>query len=370
MDLESARGSGQESVWYIYNLCGVDLDPHKRQAMGVQRVFLGVQLDLSRAVTDSTLFVDLKPGLREGLLREIEFVLECKHLPPAAAAKLRGKLVWASAGMFGKCGRIGQHALICKQYHDQTDQVSPHLENALRYLHAMLQCVPPRCIHLSSSFEPCVIVYTDASFEPEKHVPPRIGFIAMPQLEGQVQAGSAKISNHTLQKLNKRKQQIAALEALAILNATLHCLPQLRNRSIIWFCDNQAVVYALIKGTSSSSDLSHIVALIHLLWTAFNIKVWVEYVDSDSNPSDGLSREGVSDAWTAQQEWHARNVREVPWSQCSETSLLVSFHFLLRWASENIGDLKLEPGLGFALAPCFLADSNVTDLGAQTIMHH
>ena len=31
--------------------------------------------------------------------------------------------------------------------------------------------------------------------------------------------------------------------------------------------------------------------------------VWYEWVDSDSNPADGLSRDGVHDEWTLRQGW-------------------------------------------------------------------
>ena len=30
---------------------------------------------------------------------------------------------------------------------------------------------------------------------------------------------------------------------------------------------------------------------------------WYEWIDSDSNPADGLSRDGVSDQWTMSQGW-------------------------------------------------------------------
>jgi hypothetical protein len=37
--------------------------------------------------------------------------------------------------------------------------------------------------------------------------------------------------------------------------------------------------------------------------------VWVEYVESASNPADGLSRAGLEDAWTKAQGW---TFKEVP----------------------------------------------------------
>ena len=50
-----------------------------------------------------------------------------------------------------------------------------------------------------------------------------------------------------------------------------------------------------------------------LLLMQMKYKVWLEWVDSDSNVSDGLSRAGVSDPWTLSQGW---TLKEVPKDQC------------------------------------------------------
>ena len=48
---------------------------------------------------------------------------------------------------------------------------------------------------------------------------------------------------------------------------------------------------------------------IHAVFAKLNIRVWVEYVESASNPADGLSRAGLEDAWTRAQGW---TLKEVP----------------------------------------------------------
>ena len=40
-------------------------------------------------------------------------------------------------------------------------------------------------------------------------------------------------------------------------------------------------------------------------------------IDSDSNPSDGLSRLGISDAWTLAQGWRLRELEPLTWSELS-----------------------------------------------------
>ena len=40
-------------------------------------------------------------------------------------------------------------------------------------------------------------------------------------------------------------------------------------------------------------------------WRCSNLaSAWYEWVGSDSNPADGLSRDGAHDKWTLEQGWH------------------------------------------------------------------
>ena len=38
-------------------------------------------------------------------------------------------------------------------------------------------------------------------------------------------------------------------------------------------------------------------------------RAWFEWIDSDSNISDGLSREGVTDPWTKAQGWDLKEIK-------------------------------------------------------------
>ena len=75
---------------------------------------------------------------------------------------------------------------------------------------------------------------------------------------------------------------------------------------VICFIDNEAAVCACVRGTSRESDVADFALAIHWLLMRYNIRAWFEWVDSDSNCSDGLSRAGVSDAWTQKQGWALR----------------------------------------------------------------
>ena len=65
---------------------------------------------------------------------------------------------------------------------------------------------------------------------------------------------------------------------------------------------------ALIRGVSKVSDAAQLAELFHALLLQLASRAWVEWIDSDSNPADGLSRLGLRDPWTAQQDWILRHV--------------------------------------------------------------
>ena len=63
---------------------------------------------------------------------------------------------------------------------------------------------------------------------------------------------------------------------------------------MLFFIHNQSVCCALVNGCSKSSDIQ----LLSTSWQLTNLKlgcrVWIEWMPSDSNPADILSREGRS----------------------------------------------------------------------------
>ena len=80
------------------------------------------------------------------------------------------------------------------------------------------------------------------------------------------------------------------------------------HQDILWFIDNEAAVASLIRGSSSQIDVHTLVQVAHFLCQRFQIRVWIEWIDSESNPSDGLSRDGVCDSWTRSQPWDVSEV--------------------------------------------------------------
>ncbi len=67
--------------------------------------------------------------------------------------------------------------------------------------------------------------------------------------------------------------------------------------------DNEGSASSLVKGISKHFDAGCISHLAHLLWARLGCRVWIEWINTKSNPADGLSRDGLLDAWTRKQGW-------------------------------------------------------------------
>ena len=104
---------------------------------------------------------------------------------------------------------------------------------------------------------------------------------------------------------------------------------EVRGRDVIFFVDNEAAVAACIRGASRCDDVGLIVQAIQ--WEALKLdcRLWFEWIDSKSNPSDGLSRDGLDDEWTVAQRWQLE-AGHVP-------EMVTSKHALQAMALETLG---------------------------------
>ena len=90
--------------------------------------------------------------------------------------------------------------------------------------------------------------------------------------------------------LQPRKTQIFAYETLMVLVSVSVLGPRLRGRRLLVFVDNTSALGALIKGSSSASDV-HI--LVPLTWQAaarLSIELFFRWVPSKLNLADPPSR--------------------------------------------------------------------------------
>ena len=104
-----------------------------------------------------------------------------------------------------------------------------------------------------------------------------------------------RITPVVLQLWNPCEVCIAQLELLMVFQAVVTFPDEFRHASGVWYIDNFASLMALIKGRSDNLDLDHLAQMIHLLLYHLHCSLWFEWVQSKSNWSDGISRDGFKD---------------------------------------------------------------------------
>ena len=325
VDWASASGSAQEAVIEVHDAVGITLDANKRQPMGVQRIFLGVLLDLALFAQGEIRF-DVKPELRQALQQEVDSLLLSGECTASQAAKLRGRFGWASTAAFGKCARGGCHALIQRQY-AETDVAIHH--------------VLPRSIPLARRVSPVRVLYTDASWEPHDMESPGLGAVLLGRGTQPTYGLAASVPPCVLASFLSRDTQIAPLEGLAVLQAFAILADSLRGQDVLLFVDNTSICSALVKGSSSAAGI----ALV--LRSSFPVGILaVPSVHPDSNVSDGLSQDGIQDQWTVSQSWELVEASCAPWQAICEKGTACAWKALLHWGSLQAVTLgvSVQPG--------------------------
>jgi hypothetical protein len=308
VDLHVSRGSGQRAISHLFGSCGLLLDSEKEQRMAVQRIFLGQCVDVGRASANGQVQFCLKPGFREDLSDFVDNILDSETCTSGTAAKLRGKAGWASSAVHGKCGR-SQAALVQRQYFDVSSELTPQLANELVFIKLLHTFVGPRQVQVLQVQQPFCRLYSDASFEPSADAPAKAGFVLFSPALAKPLGMACTISDEFMQAFNPRQQQITPCEAALGIIATFNLCNELRHQDVIWFIDNQAACSALVKGSSSHGDLAALAAIAQLMLTKLGTRTYFEWVDTEANPADGLSRAGLADSWTKAQHWQLREAR-------------------------------------------------------------
>ena len=83
-----------------------------------------------------------------------------------------------------------------------------------------------------------------------------------------------------------------------------------RGRRMVWYVDNTAAMASFVKGASANPHLERVVGLFWMLAYHLDLQVWFEWVDSDSNWSDGVSRDMADDALAAELGFSLREMRQ------------------------------------------------------------
>lgn len=294
----------QRGLKMTFTFMGAPPQPAKCFVPTFNRHYLGTSVHVGDALTLGVVRFQPKTSTQWKVLARLQHAVETQSLDRDTAGKLRGDLNWMWSMCAGYVGRIAGPVFTDKQ-----NSESPNLDGmqlyTLQLLIDIVKYAPPRDIVVAGPLRPVVHVYSDASFE---HGILRLGWIIFHPVHHPV-GGTCVVPQTILDFWQARQQQIYPGEALAAL-----VIPRIHptlffETDVLWFIDNEAAVASLIRASSRQPDV-HLICLLSHAWIfKQGTRIWYEWIDSASNPSDGLSRDGLNDFWTLQQGW---DINEYP----------------------------------------------------------
>ena len=104
------------------------------------------------------------------------------------------------------------------------------------------------------------------------------------------------------------KAHIQRVECVAVIIVMVLMAPLISHRNVLWFCDNSSVLGALVKGRSNDPVVHVLGQLMALFLFRINAIVWWEFVESEANWSDGVSRKGSGCAWAKRHNFTVQDV--------------------------------------------------------------
>ena len=167
-------------------------------------------------------------------------VLSTRRLSPASAAKLRGRLGFAQALLFGKFGRAKPHDFTLRQYSSGEEPLSASLLDTARWWIGTLNESIPREIRFGCP-EP-VVVYTDAQ---------GAGHIAAVLLKGSPDAVGLCHTHAPPWMMNVQEveERIFEFELTGVALGVTLAIARFPGTPIVICCDNKGAIGTVIRGS-------------------------------------------------------------------------------------------------------------------------
>ena len=295
-DWKSSKGSGQAAFEALNTLLGTPFAQEKRQKMSAEGLFLGLDHDMSDALTSGVVKFWARERLEHKLMDIISTARSTGKLMSGTAAKLYGIANFFEQGIYGRVGCGGLAAIKERQY-EKGFQLTPAILASFEVLEAVVKSRPLRLFEVTPSNPWRFCVASDAALESPRQ---GTGGFVIVWLSPSVQSREAFVADIPIQIYDlwsPGEKKIAQLELIMVLYGLTMRPEKFRNRRGLWFIDNTAALMSLIRGRSDSPDLEHMSRMIHVALYALNCWIFWEWIPSKSNWADSISRLGFKDPW-------------------------------------------------------------------------
>lgn len=241
---------------------------------------LGGRINLEH-LSDGHITVENKPGRLEHIA---ELVKHFEDDPTASSLSvLRGHVNFASGFCLGRF-LMPTVALLAGSVNTRKTSAWNSIKSVCKHLVELLRRSKPRsvaCIHEG----PPIIVFTDAAFDGSTAT---MGALVCDPAGGAPFVYDGVVPSEIVAKwMSAGSKQIIAqaeLFTLVVLRESLKKI--LHNRKAIFFIDNEAARFCIIKSLSSVSSMQVLSSHFHELDVDWQCYHWIERVPSLSNPAD------------------------------------------------------------------------------------
>ena len=297
----------------FFKLIGWAVSVDKMEDFSAAAKALGIILDLADCRLGVARISNTEKRRRE-LHEFITKVLDAGSLSQREGPRLRGRLLFAEAQMFGRrsvkaMGALSQHI------HSARTKLSKDCVDALSTLRDRVLNGKPREVW---SFSSRVLhMYVDASYEPEAAHPGGLGGVLIDPSTGARRHFSCMMSAAEVARWNATcsKNPIYELEMLAIVVGLLCWGSLLKSCSAIVFSDNEGAVGTCISCKADNCVGSHLVSFLCDLEEELGSSFWYERINTSSNIADIPSRSdaaleclGTTDVVFLDEIWNRTNM--------------------------------------------------------------
>ena len=307
-DWQSEKGSGQAMVQRMMAILGSPFAPSKTQFMAIHGVFLGLSHHLESWITGGFVRIWIKQTLLDKVALIIQQCRDSKSCGSGVAAKLFGCLNFLDTATYGHILRGGLGAL--KECISGSDSPSlpEKIERTFVQIEAILSRRPERLILMNNMVKSPFVAASDAALEGGIGTG---GFLI--DVLGHSKTGAyMTMGREVFDMWQPGDRKIAQLELLMVLDTFLSAAHVMRGRRGVFFIDNIAALMSLVRGSSRNEDLDAMASMIRGLCMELDISVYFEWIQSKSNWSDGISRDGLKDKWYQSKGFRVSESRCIP----------------------------------------------------------
>ena len=201
-------------------------------------------------------------------------------------------------GMFGKVGRGGMNAIKDRQF-DICSTITKNIEEAFDMLYAAVKLKPQRIVYMGIPLVPRFVGASDAAYK-QQAATGTGGYLVVTHIHSPDelrQGGVVHVPEEAYNQWTFDYTCIAQLELAMVFWGFMRSAAALRGSRGFWYIDNTAALMSAVKGRSNQPDLDKLASMIQLCCYVWNIWPYFEWIESDSNWTDGISRHGHEDTW-------------------------------------------------------------------------